>query len=145
MSRRRYRVLFIATHAAQYTSHVYRQMTRDPRLDIQVAYCSLQGATTGGVDIEFGREVKWDVPLLDGYPWTSVRNRSLRPGLGRFFGLFNPGLWGLIRKGRFDAVVIYTGHRYASFWIALAAAKLFGAKLLFGTDASAITVRSGNS
>jgi glycosyltransferase involved in cell wall biosynthesis len=105
----------------------------------------LQGATTGGVDIEFGREVKWDVPLLDGYPWTSVRNRSLRPGLGRFFGLFNPGLWGLIRKGRFDAVVIYTGHRYASFWIALAAAKLFGAKLLFGTDASAITVRSGNS
>jgi hypothetical protein len=145
MTDRRYRVLFIATHAAQYTSPLYRQMARDPRLDIQVAYCSLQGATSGGVDPDFGREVKWDVPLLDGYPWTQVLNHASRPGLGRFFGLINSGLWSLIRKGRFDAVVIYTGYRYASFWIALAAAKLSGAKLLFGTDAAAITVRSGDT
>ena len=141
---RRYRVLLVATHAVQYASPVFRQMARDPRLEIQVAYCSLQGAETG-VDPEFGREVKWDVPLLDGYPWTQIPNRSRLPGLGRFFGLFNPGLWSLIRKGRFDAVVIYTGYRYASFWIALAAVKFSGAKLLFGTDAAALAVRGGSS
>ncbi len=145
MSERRYRILFIATHAVQYASPVFRQMARDPRLDIQVAYCSLQGATGGEVDPEFGREVKWDVPLLDGYPWTEIRNRSRHPGLGRFFGLINTGLWSLIRKGRFDAAVIYTGYPYASFWIALAAAKLSGTKLLFGTDAAAIAVKSGGS
>ena len=143
MSDRRYRVLFLATHAAQYASPVYRKMARDPRLDILVAYCSLQGAKSEEVDPEFGREVKWDVPLLDGYPWTHVRNRSLRPGLGRFFGLFNPGVWKLIRKGRFDAVVFYTGYRYASFWIALAAAKLSGSKLLLGTDATTVQLRVG--
>jgi glycosyltransferase involved in cell wall biosynthesis len=143
MAQRRYRVLFIVTHVVQYASPIFRQMAQDPRLDIQVAYCSLQGAEGGAVDPEFGREVKWDVPLLDGYPWTLVRNRSFRPGLGRFFGLFNPGLWSLIRNGRFDAVIPHTGYRYASFWIVIAAANLSGAKVIFGTDASTLAARTG--
>jgi len=141
---RRYRVLLVATHVVQYASPVFREMARDPRLEIQVAYCSLQGAQRG-VDPEFGREVKWDVPLLDGYPWTEVRNRAPHPGLGRFFGLLNTGLWRVIREGRFDAVVLYTGYRYASFWIALAAAKLSRTKVVFGTDASAVASRNGKS
>jgi glycosyltransferase involved in cell wall biosynthesis len=85
--------------------------------------------------------VKWDVPLLEGYPWTAVPNRSLRPGLGSFFGLFNPGIWRLIRDGNFDAVVLYTGYVYATFWIAIAAARMSGAAVLFGTDAHVLSSR----
>ncbi len=142
MAERRYRVLLISTHAVQYASPVFRVMARHPRLDIEVAYCSLQGAE-GGVDPEFGRTVKWDVPLLDGYPWKEVPNRSLRPGFGRFFGFMNLGLWRMLRKGRYDAVAIFTGYRYASFWIAMAAAKLSGTKVIFGTDATTIQLRDG--
>jgi glycosyltransferase involved in cell wall biosynthesis len=130
-----YRILCICSHPVQYASAGLRLMAAHPRLDIHVAYCSLQGAQTG-VDPDFGREIEWDVPLLDGYSWTHVRNRSLRPGLGRFFGLVNPGLWKMTRRGHYDAVILYTGYRYASFWIAVAAAKLGGAAVLFGTDAS---------
>src|SRR5439155_6763742 len=104
-----------------------------PRLDIQVAYCSLQGAEPA-VDSQFGVTVAWDVPLLEGYPWVHVPNKSPRAGLGRFFGLINPGLWKLVRSG-FEAVVIYTGYACASFWIVASAAKLSGVPLLFGTDA----------
>jgi glycosyltransferase involved in cell wall biosynthesis len=111
-------------------------------MDIEVAYCSLQGAESG-VDKEFGVEVKWDVPLLDGYPWKQIPNRAMHPGLERFFGLVNTSLWRMIRKGRYDAVVIYTGYRYASFWIALAAAKLIGTKVIFGTDATTVQLRDG--
>lgn len=139
---RRYRVLLVASHVVQYSSPVYREMTKHPRLEIQVAYCSLQGAESG-MDAEFGREVKWDVPLLDGYRWTAVPNRAIRPGLGRFFGLVNWGLWRMVRKGRYDAIVLYTGYRYASFWITLAAAKLARVPAIFGTDATSIQVRSG--
>jgi glycosyltransferase involved in cell wall biosynthesis len=143
VAERRYRLLLISTHVVQYGSPVFRVMAQHPRLEIQVAYCSLQGAE-GGMDKDFGREVKWDVPLLDGYPWMQVPNRASRPGLGRFFGLVNTGLWRMIRKGRYDAVVIYTGYRYASFWIALAAAKLTGTPVIFGTDATSIQVRGGS-
>jgi glycosyltransferase involved in cell wall biosynthesis len=112
-------------------------MAQDPRLDIQVAYCSLPGSQPA-VDPEFGVEVAWDVPLLEGYPWVEVPNRSPWPGVGRFWGLMNPGLWGLLRKGRFDAVVSYMGYGYLSFWILAAAAKFSRTPLLSSTDAHSL-------
>jgi glycosyltransferase involved in cell wall biosynthesis len=142
MPDRPYRLLLVSTHAVQYASPVFREMAEHPRLEIQVAYCSLQGAE-GGIDKDFGRVVKWDVPLLDGYPWVQVPNHSLHPGLGRFFGLVNTGLWRMIRRGQYDAILVYTGYRYLSFWIALAAAKLTGTPILFGTDAATLDPRSG--
>ncbi|MBZ5701821.1 MAG: glycosyltransferase family 4 protein [Acidobacteriia bacterium] len=139
---RRYRVLAVATHPVQYAAPVVREMARHPQLDLQMAYCSLQGAQAG-VDPEFGVNVQWDMPLLEGYPWVLVPNRSWRPGLGRFFGLCNPGLWTLLRRGSFDAVILWTGYVCASFWIALLAAKLHGVAVLFGTDATTIEPRNG--
>lgn len=141
MPKERYRVLFIATHPVQYHAPIYRRMALHPRLSMQAAYCSLLGAQ-GGPDPEFGIEVKWDVPLLDGYPWVQVPNKSPWPGLGRFWGLVNPGLWKLVSHGGYDAMVIYTGYAYLSFWIAMAAAKLHRTPVLFGTDATGLEPRS---
>ena len=117
-------------------------MAKHPKLQILVAFCSMQGAKKG-FDPGFGIEVAWDIPLLDGYPWIHVPNRSPRPGLERFFGLINVGLWDLIRKGDFDAVVAYTGYAYASFWIAAIATKHRGSAFLFGTDAVTLRPRTG--
>jgi glycosyltransferase involved in cell wall biosynthesis len=140
MTQRPLRVLLIGTHPVQYSSPMFRLYAKDPRLEIQVAYCSLQGAEAE-FDRDFGVEVKWDVPLLEGYPWVAVPNRSWSPGLGRFFGLFNPGIWSLIRSGSFDAVVFYTGYAYSTFWMGIAAAKLSGVPILFGTDATSLQPR----
>ena len=137
---RRLKVLLIASHAVQYATPQFRLMAQDPRVDALVAYCSLQGAEAG-VDPEFGVPVSWDVPLLEGYRWVQVPNKARRPGLGRFFGLVNTGLWKLIRTGGFDAVVIYTGYAYASFWIALAAARSAGKALVYGTDGTSLRPR----
>lgn len=142
MPERRHRVLFVATHPVPYVSPIFRQMAQHPRLAIQVAYCSLEGAEAA-VDPEFGVEVKWDVPLLEGFPWVHVPNRSLWPCLGHIFGEVNPGLWELISTGGYDAVVLYTGYTCRSFWLALAAAKLHRVPILFGTDATSLDPRSG--
>jgi len=130
----RLRILFVSSHPVQYGVPVYQVLAKDPRVAIQVAFCSMQGAEPA-IDPGFGVEVKWDIPLLDGYPWTRVPNRSWRPNLDSFFGLFNPGIWRLISRGKFDAVVLYTGYVCATFWIALLAAKCYGARVVFGTDA----------
>jgi glycosyltransferase involved in cell wall biosynthesis len=126
------RLLVISSHVVQYSSPVYRQLVSDSRIDLLVAYCSLQGAEPG-MDPGFGVQVSWDTPLFGGYPWISVPNLSPRPGLGRFFGLLNPGLWRLVRDGNFNAILI-TGYFYASAWIAIAAAKWHGIPVLFITD-----------
>jgi glycosyltransferase involved in cell wall biosynthesis len=140
MTQRPLRVLFIGTHPVQYSSPMFHLYAKDPRLEIQVAYCSLQGAEAE-FDRDFGVEVKWDVPLLEGYPWVAAPNRSWSPGLGAFFGLFNPAIWSLIRSGNFDAVVFYTGYAYSTFWVGIAAAKLSGVPILFGTDATSLQPR----
>jgi glycosyltransferase involved in cell wall biosynthesis len=141
MMQRPLRVLFVATHPVQYESPLLRLLAKDPRLEILMAYCSLQGAEPE-LDRDFGVEVKWDVPLLEGYPWVVVKNQSWRPGLGSFFGLFNPGIWSLIRSGKFDAIVFYTGYAYSTFWIAILAAKISGIPILFGTDATSMQPRN---
>lgn len=144
MKENKYRVLIISSHVIQYAAPLYRLMAQHPKLDILVAYCSLQGAEKG-VDPEFGVEVAWDVPLLEGYPWVHVPNRSPRPGLGRFWGLINPGLWQLIWREHWDAVIAHMGlgYIYASFWIAATAAKFKKIPFLFGTDAYDFQPRDG--
>ncbi|HXN21365.1 MAG TPA: glycosyltransferase [Candidatus Dormibacteraeota bacterium] len=140
--RGRYRVLFVASHPVQYSAPVFRHLAQHPQLDILVAYCTLKGSESH-IDPEFGVAVKWDVPLLDGYPWTHVPNGARHSRLGRFWGLYNPGLWGLLRKDHFDAVVLYTGYRCATFWITVAAALRTKTAVLFGTDAHQLQARNG--
>lgn len=142
MTKRRIRVLFVASHPVQYASPIFRRLASDPRVEIQVAFCTLQGAEAG-VDPDFGVPVKWDIPLLEGFPWIAMRNLSPRPRVGSFFGLMNTQVWSLIRRRHFDAVVIYTGYVYFTFWIAMAAAKLSGIPILFGTDAHQLAARDG--
>lgn len=130
------RLLIVAPHVVQYSSPLFREMARHPKLDLVVSYCSMQGADSG-VDPGFGVKISWDTPLLDGYPWTNVRNRARRPGSDHFWGLFNPGLWPLIHAGRFDAVLV-CGYYFASAWIAVGAAKFYGVPVIFVSDSHSL-------
>jgi glycosyltransferase involved in cell wall biosynthesis len=125
-------LLLVCSHVVQYASPMFRKMSKDPRFDILVAYCSMQGAESS-VDPGFGVEFTWDEPQLDGYRWVCPPNRAWRPGVGRFFGLFNPGLWSVIREGKFDATYV-SGYFYASAWIAILACKWSGVPIIFTTD-----------
>jgi glycosyltransferase involved in cell wall biosynthesis len=129
----RYRLLFVVSHPVQYASPLFRRMAGEPRLDLQVAYCSLKGAQAA-LDQDFGVEVCWDIPLLDGYAWVDLSSGS---------SLDTPRLRKMIQEGRFSAVISTTGYRHPSFWPTGYAAKASGAALLFGTDAHALRPRDG--
>jgi glycosyltransferase involved in cell wall biosynthesis len=134
------RALFVGAHPVQYSAHMFRRLAQHPQLEVQVAYCGMQGAELRQ-DAGFGIDVKWDVPLLEGYEWVSLPNHSPVRKVSSFFALFNPGIWRLISRGKFDAVVLYTGYLCATFWIALAAAKWNRVPVLFGTDAHELASR----
>jgi glycosyltransferase involved in cell wall biosynthesis len=142
MPERRYRILAVAAHPVQYMAPIFRRMAVHPALDLHVAYCSLRGAQAGH-DPEFGASIQWDVPLLDGYTWSEVPNHG--SGDESFFGLRNPGLWKIIRKGSYDAVLCFTGYLNVTFWIARLAAKYSKAAFLFGTDATTLSSRDGRA
>src|SRR6202171_443829 len=137
-----YRILIICSHPVQYMSPLLRRMAQHPRIDLQVAYCSLRGAHSE-YDHDFAMAVQWDVPLLDGYNWVEIPN--IGTGAESFLGLCNPGLWRLIRRNNFDAVFCHTGYLKASFWIAFLAARLSVSVFLFGTDANSLAPRDSQS
>ena len=142
MPDRRYRVLAIGAHPVQYMAPILRRMAIHPALDLHVAYCSLRGAQAGH-DPEFGANIQWDVPLLDGYSWSEVPNRG--SGGESFLGLRNPGLWKLICGGNYDAILCFTGYRNATFWIAYLAARRARSAFLFGADTTTLVPRDGRA
>ncbi|MEA5469615.1 glycosyltransferase family 4 protein [Spirulina sp. 06S082] len=136
-----YRILIVVSHPIPYIIPLFRLMVKQ-KWDFQVAYCSLEGAESYR-DRDFATEVTWDVPLLEGYPWTHVPNISPKPGLSKFFGLVNPQLMQLVQAS--DVIIVYTGYAYASFWLTALAAKLQGKGFIFSTDTSSLSSRSGRS
>jgi glycosyltransferase involved in cell wall biosynthesis len=138
----RYRVLYVCSHPIPYVSPLFRRLAQDPRLDLHVAYCTLGGAEAVH-DPEFNTTVQWDVQLLDGFSWTEIPNKG-NGGQG-FFGLFNPGLWQFILKGKFDAVICFTGYIRASFWISFCACKFSRTAFLFGTDTFTVAAKDRRS
>ncbi len=142
LNTRKLRVLLLCSHPTQYSSPLWRRMAQDSRLDLRVAYCSLKGAEAH-IDPDFGVEVAWDIPLLDGYQWTKIPNVSPKRISRGFLSLLNPGIWKLIQKGQFDAILVFTGYMCATFWIALIAAKLAGIPILYGADATSLSSQDG--
>lgn len=139
MTERKLRVLTISSHPIQYGAPLFRLMARHPKLDFQVAYCSLRGADSAAYDPEFGANVQWDVPLLDGYKWTHIPNRG--DGAESFWAWRNTGLWNFIHQNNFDAVISHISYTRATFWIAYFAARTKNIPFIFGTDASSIQPR----
>jgi glycosyltransferase involved in cell wall biosynthesis len=136
----RYRVLVIGSHPVQYLAPLLRRMAQHPQLDLSVAYCTLRGAQPAH-DPDFNTTIQWDVPLLEGYSWQEVRHWG-SPGQS-FLALCNPGLWTLVRDGRFDAVLCYLSYLSPSFWISFFSSRFSRTAFLFGTDASSMAPRSG--
>lgn len=137
----RHRVLFVAPHPAQHEGPAMRALAHRPDIEMLVAYLSLPDPRLYRGD-EFLTKPAFDAAPAGGYPWIAVPNLSPFPRLGGFTGLFNPGLLGLIRRGAWDACVVY-GYSYAACWLAIAAARREGTALLLGTDATTLSPQSG--
>jgi len=65
----------VLSHPIQYQSPLLRRIAREPGLDLTVLYTS-DFSVRGYKDTGFGIEMKWDVPLLDGYKYKYLPRRS---------------------------------------------------------------------
>ncbi len=64
------KILYFLTHPIQYQSPLLRQIV-SAGIDLHVVYASDRTARAF-FDKGYGREFKWDVPLLEGYPSTAL-------------------------------------------------------------------------
>jgi len=102
----RLRVAFVTSHPIQYQAPLFRELARRPGIELTVLFCSRAGLEPT-IDPNFGRAIAWDIPLLDGYRHSFLKNRSPRPSPSRATGLVNPGILFALRPRRFDAVIFH--------------------------------------
>jgi glycosyltransferase involved in cell wall biosynthesis len=102
-------------------------------IDVHVLYCSRQNLKAGTTDTGFGREVVWDIPLLEGYPHRFLTNLGGERGVHGMFSIINPGVVTEILGGRYDAVLVH-GHSHFTTLLAVAAAKLSGTAVLMRAE-----------
>jgi glycosyltransferase involved in cell wall biosynthesis len=102
------KLAIVNTHPIQYYSPVFRALAASDQIDLRVFYTWSQAAANSMFDSGFGTEVKWDIPLLDGYQYQFVRNVAKRPGPEHFAGLHTPTLVQEIEAWNPDAILVYT-------------------------------------
>jgi glycosyltransferase involved in cell wall biosynthesis len=118
-------LLFFLSHPIQYVSPLLRELSRHTKL--KVFYYGGQSAVND--DKGFGQKVTWDIPLLEGYDHTFLKNSSSSKGMNtRFLDAINWSIFKVFRQSD-DKVVIVNGWAYLSDWFVFLAAKLYGKKV----------------
>jgi len=125
MSAAPYRVAYLAANPVPYHVALYRALAKHPEIDLTVLFCSGHGMAGEQVDPEFGIPLQWGGSLLEGYRSCFLRNLGQASSPGRFFSLFNPGIFTALKKGRYDALII-PGYSYLSYLLGFLAAWLTG-------------------
>ena len=122
-------VIFLNSHPVQYFAPLYKFLN-EHGLATKAWYCSDE-SIKGGLDVQFGVQVKWDIPLLDGYESVFLKNYSWKPSHFKgFFGLMNLGVLRQL-SGEPKSVIIVHGYHYLTHMMVLLFAKAFGHTLCY--------------
>lgn len=113
----RIKLAIISSHPIQYNAPMFALLARSDVIEPRVFYTWSQSRDTL-FDKDFGKQITWDIPLLDGYGFEFVENTSGNPGPGSFKGIVCPGLNQAIRNWGADALLVF-GWNYKAHYDAM--------------------------
>lgn len=107
------KVLIVDTHPVQYRSPIYAAITQGDEVDLSVVYYN-DASVRGYLDVEFGKEVKWDSPLLTGHRYEILvaDAQSTRAG---FFGFAQISPNHVLERYQPDVVIIHSLNNLVGF------------------------------
>ena len=123
-----HRVAYLVSHPIQYQVPLLQRLAAHPEIALHVYFMDDRGARRHR-DPEFGVPVQWDIPLLSGYPWTLLRNRSPLAAGDSFLRFLHPAIVGILRRERYDAIIVH-GYAHATEWLAFLGAWWSGTPIL---------------
>ncbi len=129
---RRVRLAYLVSHPVQYQAPLLRRIAREPHIDLTVFFGS-DFSVRGYRDEGFGVDVKWDVPLLEGYHHEflpAVRDN----GTEGFFSPISAGLTARLARG-FDLLWVH-GYSTINQMHGILAARALGIPVLVRSDSS---------
>ncbi len=122
------RVAHLVSHPIQYFAPLYRELAQRPEIDLTVYFYS-DATTREFVDAGFGRALRWDAPILGGYGHRFLSSAARTDVGGRFLKKPNLDIVRAVARGGYDAVWVH-GYAHLTTWLAAAAARASGARVL---------------
>jgi glycosyltransferase involved in cell wall biosynthesis len=129
---RRYRLACLATHPIQYQAPLFRMLTARGDLELKVFFLS-DLSVRGARDSGFGIDVKWDVPLLEGYDYEFLPSFGARDRLSFWRPLAARLFPSRARAREFDALWVH-GYAHHALLMAIFLAHRNGMKVLLRGD-----------
>jgi glycosyltransferase involved in cell wall biosynthesis len=106
------RLAIVTSHPIQYNAPWFRHVASRSEFSVRVFYLWDYGIKPM-FDPGFQQTIQWDIPLLAGYQYRFVPNKSPRPGTYRFMGLWNPSLIEHVTRYKPSAILML-GYNFAS-------------------------------
>lgn len=100
------KLAIITTHPIQYNAPFFRTLTGRGKVRPKIFYTWPQ-AVDGFDDKDFGRKVKWDIPLVEGYDYELVENIAKKPNSKGWNGVLCPTLIHKVESFDPGAVLVY--------------------------------------
>lgn len=100
------KLAIVSTHPIQYNAPLFKMLTERGNITLKVFYTWSQ-AREKVEDKGFGKEIQWDIPLLEGYEYEFVPNISKKPGNRSFWGIRTPALIHKIKDFNPDAILVF--------------------------------------
>jgi glycosyltransferase involved in cell wall biosynthesis len=129
----------VTSHPIQYNAPWFRHLAARSDLRVRVFYLWDYGIKPH-FDPGFQQTIQWDIPLLAGYQYSFVPNRSRCPGTSGFMGLWNPSIVQHVKAFKPSAILML-GYNFAScIYLVLRARQ---APLIFRGDSHRLVRRTG--
>ena len=129
---KRTRLAIIAGHPVQYVAPWLAQLAKITALKIHVFYLWDFGVVETK-DPGFGITLEWDIPLLEGYPYSFIHNVSVNPGNHHFMGYINPSLANLVVAWKPD-VIFLMNYAFFSYFLLIFDPRTWRIPILFRGD-----------
>ncbi|MBS1774582.1 MAG: glycosyltransferase family 4 protein [Bacteroidetes bacterium] len=100
------KLAIVTTHPIQYNAPWFRMLAAESKHSLKVFYTWEQSQANEKFDPGFNKTISWDIPLLEGYDYTFVKNVSAAPGSHHFKGVDNPTLIAEIKNWGAEAVMV---------------------------------------
>jgi len=100
------RLAIISSHPIQYNAPMFAMLAKSEIIEIKVFYTWSQSRESL-FDKDFGKQIQWDIPLLDGYEYEFIENVSPDPGPHHFKGIDCPKLIDAIMNWQAEALLVY--------------------------------------
>jgi len=115
---KKYKLAILASHPIQYQTPLFKKITENSQIDLMVYFNWDFGVGEESFADEFGKKIKWDIPILEGYKYKFLKNFFLKPS-DIFFGQINLGIIKELVINNYDAVVVFGWNSFTNWLVFL--------------------------